>query len=185
MKKIKITLPPERSGIAKEEYIKECINYMKNVEKCCRTFIDDAPEVYDWGGIEIAMEIHNRIGEMCNDLLRELHIIDETKFIETDNAILMLEYAIKEKEMIQIIEEIVYQYLDVKLLYLAEFKDEWEIILQDKFDHKKRFKQQVNNIAYALEDFSYAGVTQHKLEDDEDKIMLTFEVILGERNNEL
>lgn len=176
MSRIQITLPPERSGISKEEYIKECVNYMKNVEECCRTFIDNAPEVYDWGGIEIAMEIHNRIGEMCNDLLRELHITDETKFIETDNAILMLEYAIKRFNIFQIIEKIVYPYLDVKLYYTAEFKGECEVILQDKFDHKERFEQQVNNIAYKLEDFAYAGVIQHVLEDDSDKIMLTFQI---------
>lgn len=176
MSRIKITLPPERSGISKEEYIKECVNYMKNVEKCCRTFIDNAPEVYDWGGIEITMEIHNRIGEMCNDLLRELHITNETKFIETDNAILMLEHYTKEKDMMQIIKDIVYPYLDVKIYRIAEFQDECEVILQDKFDHKERFEQQVNNIAYKLEDFAYARVTQHVLEDDRDKIMLTFQI---------
>lgn len=176
MSRIQITLPPERSGISKEEYIKGCVNYMKNVEKCCTTFIDSAPEVYDWGGIEIAMEIHNRIGEMCNDLLIELHITNETNFIETDNAILMLEYYIKEKDMIQVIKDIVYPYLDIKIYSIAEFQDEWEVILQDKFDHKDRFKQQVSNIAYDLEDFAYAGVTQHVLEDDEDKIMLTFQI---------
>lgn len=98
MSRIKITLPPEHSGISKEEYIKECV------------------------------------------------------------------------------KKIVYPYLDVKLYYIAEFKGECEVILQDKFDHKERFEQQVNNIAYKLEDFAYAGVTQHILEDDRDKIMLTFQI---------
>lgn len=90
-----------------------------------------------------------------------------------------------EKVIKEFIKVIVHQYSDIKLYDIAEFKNEWEVILQDKFDHKKRFEEQVNDIARRLEDVAYAGVTQHKLEDDKDKIMLTFEVILGERNNEL
>lgn len=88
-----------------------------------------------------------------------------------------------EKVIKEFIKVIIHQYSDIKLYSIAEFKNEWEVILQDKFDHKERFEQQVNDIARRLEDVAYAGVTQHKLEDDEDKIMLTFEVILDEERN--
>ena len=76
----------------------------------------------------------------------------------------------------EFIKVIINQYQDVKIYNIAEFKNEWEVILQDKFDHKKRFEEEINDIVSRLKDVTY-GVTQHKLEDDEDKIMLTFKVI--------
>ena len=75
------------------------------------------------------------------------------------------------------IETIVNKFLDVELYSIAEYQGEWEIILKDRFDKGQCFLSDVEAIRDELEEFAYGGVSVNKLEEDDDKVLITFQDI--------
>ena len=166
---VHVTKPREVDDV---KYLRDIIKYLEDVSNCCGTFLREAPDTYDDGGIEITMDIDNVVSETCSKLLKMYNI--QPHFRDTYEAILLLKYYIHDITLEEVIKEIADYHTDVDLEHITPFDDGCRIVLTTSSDKRMQDIWNVNIIEKRLKD--YASQRKIHVQKENDYVIMEFNI---------